>query len=78
MDGFNEHVKNEAYNELRQIIEKHVVIIARTERSRLTRERMFVKNRPNEYNRLIQQAKTIEADTVDNLVKMTCHIVKTA
>lgn len=40
------------------------------------RERMYYKNNPTQYQRRIEQAKTVDADTADNLVKMAIHVVK--
>ena len=65
-------------NELRDIIEKHVKIISSTTRSRLLRERMFIKNNPVLYKRKLAEAQNVEKDITDNLVKMALHIVKEA
>ena len=64
-----------AYEELNSLIEKHVTIISKSEKGRLQRERMYFKNNPAQYQRRIEAAKTIERDTLDNLIKMALHIV---
>jgi hypothetical protein len=37
---------------------------------------MYFKNNPTQYQRRIEQAKTVDVDTADNLVKMALHVVK--
>lgn len=76
MKSFNDEIRDRAYTELREIIEKHIVIISKTEKSRLLRERMFYKNNSVEYKKRLSAVNQVEADTTDNLVKMAIHIVK--
>ena len=76
-DGpFKKHGEKEAaYKELCELIEEYVKIITRSEKGRLQRERMYFKNDTAQYNKRLEAEKTIEKDTVDNLIKMAVHIV---
>ena len=78
MVSFKPEVKDAAYHELADIIEKHSKIISRTEKSRLLRERLQFKNNPAEYNRRLKAARHVSADTDDNLIKMALKIVNAA
>ena len=78
MVSFKPEVKEAAYRELAGIIEKHSKIISRTEKGRLLRERLQFKDNPAEYQKRIQAARRVSADTDDNLIKMALKIVTAA
>eukprot|EP00351_Strombidinopsis_sp_SopsisLIS2011_P006230 CAMPEP_0116875162 /NCGR_PEP_ID=MMETSP0463-20121206/6946_1 /TAXON_ID=181622 /ORGANISM="Strombidinopsis sp, Strain SopsisLIS2011" /LENGTH=123 /DNA_ID=CAMNT_0004520175 /DNA_START=34 /DNA_END=405 /DNA_ORIENTATION=+ len=48
--SLNEGTKDEGYNELADVIEKHAKIMIKTQKGLLLRERIFYKNDPNRYN----------------------------
>ena len=75
MNSFNVGTRHTAYEELQEIIERHVKIISKTEKGRLIRERQFFKDNALEYQKRLKASKRVEADTTDNLVKMALHIV---
>ena len=75
MVSFKPEVKEAAYKELATIIEKHSKIISRTEKNRLLRERIMLRNNQAEYNRRIKAARYVSADTDDNLIKMALKII---
>lgn len=77
MTAFNTKEQSiEAYKELGLIIAKHINIISKSEKNRLLRMRLRLKDNPNQYNRNLEQAKLVDEDTTDNLIKMALHIVK--
>ena len=76
MLSLSEQTKDEAYTKLCSIIYKHKTLIARSEQSRLARERLFYKPNTIQYKRLVEKSRRVDADTNDNLIKMALHIVK--
>ena len=70
--------QKEAYTELAKIILQHKTLIVKSEMSRLARERLFFNPNTRQYNRLVEQSRRVNGDTIDNLVKMTLHINKLA
>ena len=56
---------------------KHKQLIARSEMSRLARERLFFNPNSIQYKRLVDASRRVDGDTTDNLIKMALHIVKT-
>jgi len=60
------------------LIIDHKGRIARSETTRLARERLQFKATSIAYRRRVEASKRVESDTLDNLMKMTLHIVKTA
>ena len=71
-------VKEAAYKKLAEIIERHSRIIARSEKQRLIKERILVKDNTAEYNKKLKAAKRVLSDTSDNLIKMALVIIKDA
>ena len=78
MLSLNEATQDKAYKELVQIIYEAKVQIAKSEMSRLARERLFFKPNSLQYRRLVDKSRRVDADTTDNLIKMALHIVKQA
>ena len=78
MLSLSETTKDSAYKELSKIINKHKILIARSEMSRLARERLFFKPNSIQYKNLVESSRRVDADTTDNLIKMALHIVKQA
>lgn len=70
--------KQQAYKSLCEIILKHKTLITKSEMSRLARERLFYKPQSVQYKRIIEKSRSVEADTIDNLIKMALHIIKDA
>jgi len=78
MLSLSESTQAAAYTSLCEIIFKHKGMIAKSEMSRLARERLFFQPNSIQYKRLVDQSRRVEADTTDNLMKMALHIVKQA
>lgn len=78
MNSLSETTQKAAYEELCQIIFKHKQLIARSEMSRLARERLFFSTNSIQYKRLVEASRRVDGDTTDNLIKMALHIVKAA
>ena len=78
MQSWNEAKKIAAYQRLNQIINFHAKEIAKTEKTRLIKERAFFKNDEKRYKECLEAAKNVDADIYDNLTKMALHIVKKA
>ena len=76
MLALSTQTQDAAYKELCEIILKHKTLIARSEQSRLARERLFFKPNTIQYKRLVEKSRRIDSDTNDNLIKMALHIVK--
>ena len=51
-------------------------MISRAELSRLARERLFFEANSIQYKNLVEKSKRVNADTIDNLMKMSLHINK--
>ena len=77
MMSLSDGTKDAAYQKLCQIILKHKQLIARSEMSRLARERLFFNPNSIQYKRLVDASRRVDGDTTDNLIKMALHIVKT-
>ena len=73
-----EDAKIEAYRDLVKIIAKHKQAISKAELSRLARERLFYEPNSIQYRNLVEKSKRVNADTIDNLIKMALHINKLA
>jgi len=78
IEGFNEENRKQAYVKLATLINKYRGTITRLEQSRLARERLFFKPDSVQYKKRMEAAKTCDADTLDNLMKMALHVVKAA
>ena len=76
MLSLSESTQAAAYTSLCEIIFKHKGMIAKSEMSRLARERLFFKPNTIQYKRLVEKSRRIDSDTNDNLIKMALHIVK--
>ena len=70
MMSLSEQTQKAAYKELCQIILKHKQQIARSEMSRLARERLFFNPNSIQYKRLVEASRRVDGDTTDNLIKM--------
>ena len=53
-------------------------MITKAEISRLARERLFFEPESRQYKLLVEQSKRVNGDTIDNLCKMSIHIIKPA
>lgn len=78
MSALDETTKEEAYKRLAQHVLEYKVKVVKAEQSRLARERLFYKPNSNQYKRLVDAGRRVDADTTDNLLKMALHIVKQA
>lgn len=78
LESFDEEKKQSAYVAMASLIIDHKGRIARSETTRLARERLQFKATSIAYRRRVEASKRVESDTLDNLMKMTLHIVKTA
>ena len=76
--SLSESTQHAAYENLAKIILEHKTKIAKSEQSRLARERLFYKPNSAQYQRLVDAARRVDADTTDNLMKMALHICKQA
>jgi hypothetical protein len=59
-------------------VDRHIRIVAMTEKSRIMRERLFYGENPKEYARCLLEAKAVDSSTADNLIRMTSHIIQGA
>lgn len=78
MLSLSQSTQDAAYTKLCEIILKHKSLIAKSEMSRLARERLFYQANSIQYKRLVDQSRRVDADTTDNLIKMALHINKQA
>ncbi len=74
----NESMQKDAYRKMAELIIEHHKKIARSETTRLARERLQYKAGSLAYKRRVEASKRVDAETLDNLMKMMLHIVKDA
>ena len=60
------------------IVDRHIRIVAMTEKSRIMKERLFYAENPKEYARCLQEAKAVDSATSENLIRMASHIIQGA
>jgi len=71
-------MQKDAYRKMAELIIEHHKKIARSETTRLARERLQYKAGSLAYKRRVEASKRVDAETLDNLMKMMLHIVKDA
>lgn len=60
MESMKEEVRTNAYKELGELIKKHIAIVSKTEKNRLLRLRLRLKDNANEYRKVLEQAKRVD------------------